>query len=126
MQNTSGIQQEKLAAHVRTKRGNRGLRTVAEEIGGVSASTLSRIEQGSAPDLPTFLRICKWLEASPDAFVNPSLGLKRQTQPPGEFSLPASFEAQLREERVLPEATVDAISEMLRLAYRAAEIKGKR
>jgi transcriptional regulator with XRE-family HTH domain len=121
MDASSAVQLEKLAAYVRTKRGDRPLRTIAEEIGGVSASTLSRIEQGSSPDLPTYLRICKWLDLPADTFVDESLGLKRAVAASGEFSLPDSIEAQLRQEKILPPATVDAISEMIRLAYRATK-----
>ena len=118
------IDLEKFSAHVRTKRAERGLRAVAEEIGGVSASTLSRIEQGNTPDLPTFVRICSWLGLSPEAFVQPTYGLKRKTGV-GDIRLPDAIEAQLRQERVLPDATVDAISEMIRVAYRAAEAQQK-
>ncbi len=121
MQNDSGIDLEKLAAHLRTKRGDRGLRFIAEEIGGVSASTLSRIEQGSAPDLPTFIRVCAWLRVSPEEFVEPALGLKRKTGLNSEIPLADAIEAQLRQDRLLPTTTVDAISEMIRIAYQAAE-----
>jgi transcriptional regulator with XRE-family HTH domain len=117
----SGIDLEKLAAHLRTKRGDRALRFIAEEIGGVSASTLSRIEQGSAPDLPTFIRICSWLGVPTDEFVNSAFALKHKNETSSEICLPDAVEAQLREDRVLPSSTVNAISEMLRVAYRAAE-----
>jgi len=120
MQSNPGIDLEKLAAHLRTKRGDRGLRAIAEEIGGVSASTLSRIEQGGAPDLPTFIRICAWLGASPDEFVEPSLELKRKSGTPPKTRLPEAIEAQLRQDGILPTTTVDAISEMIRIAYQAA------
>jgi transcriptional regulator with XRE-family HTH domain len=121
MENDSGIDLEKLAARVRTKRGDRGLRFIAEEVGGVSASTLSRIEQGSAPDLPTFIRVCEWLGVSPDVFVKSALALKRRAGTDFDISLPDAVEAQLRQDRVLPSSTVNAISEMIRIAYRAAE-----
>ena len=125
MTNDSCIDLEKLAAHVRTKRGDRGLRAVAEEIGGVSASTLSRIEQGNIPDLPTFIRVCAWLGVSPEEFIEPNFSLKRKTEPNSEFRLPDVVEAQLRQDRVLPNSSVDAISEMIRLAYRAAEAEAE-
>jgi transcriptional regulator with XRE-family HTH domain len=121
MQNSTGIDLKKLAAHLRTKRGDHPLREVAEEIGGVSASTLSRVEQENIPDLPTFIRICKWLGASPGEFVEPAFGMKRMAGPDSEIHLPDSIEAQLRHHGGLPAASVNAISEMIRLAYRAAE-----
>ena len=44
------------------------LRDVADKT-GVSASTLSRIEQGKfTPDLETYLAVCSWLGLSPAAF----------------------------------------------------------
>jgi transcriptional regulator with XRE-family HTH domain len=120
MQNDPGIDLEKLAAHLRTKRGGRTLRDVAQEIGGVSASTLSRIEQGSAPDLPTFIRICAWLGVSSDDFVEGQLELRRRSEADSGTSLPQAIEAQLRQDRVLTTTTVEAISEMIRIAYQAA------
>lgn len=121
MQNSTGIDLKKLAAHLRTKRGDNALRVVAEEIGGVSALTLSRVEQENAPDLPTFIRICKWLGASPGEFVEPSFGMKRMAGPDSEIHPSDSIEAQLRQHGGLPPASVNAISEMIRVAYRAAE-----
>jgi transcriptional regulator with XRE-family HTH domain len=120
MKNDSGIDLEKLAAHLRTKRGDRGLRAIAEAIEGVSASTLSRIEQGAVPDLPTFIRICAWLGTSPEEFVDAGCGLKRKTSTGSDLPVPEAIEAQLRRDKVLTNTTVDAISEMVRVAYRAA------
>ena len=46
------------------RRGARGIREVADEI-GVSPATLSRVERGKMPDLDTFGKICKWLRVDP-------------------------------------------------------------
>lgn len=54
---------------VRRKRGEKNLRESAREIGDVSISTLSRIEQGKIPDLSTFLKVCTWLNVSPNQFA---------------------------------------------------------
>jgi len=122
MTNTpSNVNLEKLAALLRTKRGDRGLRLVASEIGDVSASTLSRIEQGNVPDLETFIQICKWLKVSPDDFVagektNSGRNMKMDTG----LEIPHAIEAHLRADRTLPPATIDALSEMIRVAYKAA------
>src|SRR6267142_2804036 len=109
MHTTSGINLEKFAAQLRTKRGDRGLRLVAEGIGDVSASTLSRIEQGGAPDLPTFIRICAWLGSSPDEFVEAEPEMKRMSRRSSQTRLPDAIEAQLRQDGVLPTTTVNAI-----------------
>ncbi len=65
---TNFFKRQQFAAQIRTKRGSRSLRSVAGEIKEVSASTLSRIENGKMPDMETFLLVCDWLEASPDDF----------------------------------------------------------
>ena len=54
----------RLGALLRERRGGRGIREVAKEI-GVSPATLTRIEAGRLPDLLTFRKICAWLKVSP-------------------------------------------------------------
>lgn len=45
-----------------------GLREAAEECGGISYSTLSRLERGTArPDLETLKRVIAWLDISPSS-----------------------------------------------------------
>ncbi len=51
---------ENLGRLVRERRGQRGIRAVATEI-GISHSTLSRVEQGHLPDLENYQKICTWL-----------------------------------------------------------------
>lgn len=52
---------------LRQKRGNAGLRSIAQ-ITGLSASTLSRIEHCGKPDIDTFIVLCNWLDCDPRAF----------------------------------------------------------
>lgn len=66
---SANVDVQKLSAMVKSKRGDIGLRATAKQIGNISPSTLSRIEQGKIPDLDTFVNICKWLNVSPDEFV---------------------------------------------------------
>ena len=112
-----------LAALVRAKRGTRGLRAVAQEIGGVSASTLLRVEQGKVPDLDTFARLCRWLGVSPERFiagtVEPGPGDKPFAASPN-MSTPEVITAHLRADRTLDPATAEALATMIRLAYQAA------
>jgi transcriptional regulator with XRE-family HTH domain len=49
---------------LRERRGGRGVRDVATEI-GVSPATLSRVEGGKLPDLLTFRKLCAWLRVDP-------------------------------------------------------------
>lgn len=117
MTDSPSVDAQKLSAMLRTKRAARGLRTVAEEIGGVSASTLSRIEQGNVPDLESFMRICQWLGVSADVF--------RPKQNTGTLigspAVSEVIEAHLRADRTLPPEAIDALSQMIRFAYKAAK-----
>ena len=103
---------EKLSAMLKSKRGNKGLRAVAQEIGGVSASTLSRIEKGNLPDVDTFIRICKWIELSPQEFTNDENSSYRQA------SNQEIILSHLRADRTLPPKTIAALSEMINMAYK--------
>ena len=58
--NKTMLNTERLALAVALKRGQRGLRAVAQEC-GVSAATLSRVERGLTPDAVTFIRLISWL-----------------------------------------------------------------
>lgn len=117
MSDESVVDVPKLAALLRARRASRGLREVADEIKGVSASTLSRLEQGNMPDLETFARLCAWLRVSANDFVlSERTTSNRMKTPTPEF-----LEAHLRAERVLPPKAIDALAEMIRMAYQAAK-----
>jgi transcriptional regulator with XRE-family HTH domain len=110
----SYLDMDKLSAMVRTKRGTRGLRETAQEVGAVSASTLSRVENGKAPDMDTFLLLCDWLDVPPTEFFG-------DTERPGgpvELGAPESIEIQLRSDKNLDPATANALSALVRAAYR--------
>ncbi|HEV2146272.1 MAG TPA: helix-turn-helix transcriptional regulator [Longimicrobiaceae bacterium] len=111
---------EKLAALLRAKRGRHGLRDTAAEI-GVSPSTLSRVEQGKAPDVDTLAKLCFWLgitpaELMPSLSSSPAEDLHRV-----ELATPDRIEMHLRADKVLDKATIDALVTVVRLAYQAAE-----
>jgi len=101
---------ELLAGMLKEKRGTRGLRTVADEIGNVSFATLSRIEQGKIPDVDTFIRICKWLEVPTDTFI---VGTQKQKA----ISTKDQVVAHLRAERELSKDTVNMLIKMIDMAY---------
>lgn len=120
----SQIDTQKLARELGQKRGERGLRAVAEEIGGVSASTLSRIEQGKVPDLDTFIRLCRWLNVSPDRFI---IGNEQNSE---KFAPAVRKETEretqeitvhLRADKTLDPKTLKALEQLVRLAYEAIE-----
>jgi transcriptional regulator with XRE-family HTH domain len=112
-----------LATLVRDKRGARGLREVAKEItenfGEVSASTLSRVEQGKIPDLDVYMRICRWLGASPSQFAIYNSDVTSGVANSVTLTTPQRIEAHLRADRELKPEQAAALSEMMRLAYEA-------
>ncbi len=104
-----------LAALIRTKRCNRGLREIAQEIGDVSPSTLSRIENGKVPDIDTFLRICDWLQVSSEEFIK-----ETDDRQESEISNIDRIEGYLRADRELAPETADALAKLMKAAYKAA------
>lgn len=112
------IKIQEFATMLRERRGNRGLREVAKEIGGVSASTLSRIEQGKLPDLDTFVSICRWLGIPPEEFM---VGYDTNTEDTKKVIDTRQFvAAHLRADRTLDPKVAEALVQMINLAYEAA------
>ena len=109
----ASIDIEKFAQMLKHKRSKRNLRDIASEIGDVSISTLSRIEQGKIPDLSTYMKICEWLDVSPDEFA---LNLKS----PQQIHKKEIF-FHLRADRTLSQDVSDALTKMIELAYLNAE-----
>ncbi len=91
---------------VKSKRGKMGLRELAKLI-DVSAPTLSRIENGHLPDIDTYMRICKWLEVPTDFFMNA----------PVQENTQLKVTASLRADKTLPQDTMNALINMINLAY---------
>ncbi len=104
---------ELLAGMIKDKRGERGLRAVADEIGNVSFVTLSRIEQGKLPDVDTYIRLCSWLNVSTDTFINKDSNKKLKD----ELSVREEVVAHLRADRTLSQDTSDALIKMINIAY---------
>ena len=101
---------ERLASLVRKKRGSRGLRETAAEIGNVSPSTLSRVESGKMPDMETLLFLCNWLEVPPAK-------LFRTTQE-DQLDTPEAIAIQLRADKNLDPAIANALASLVKAAYR--------
>jgi len=96
---------ETLGISVRRKRGERRLREVARDI-GISPATLMRIEEGRIPDLQTFVRVCRWMQADPAEY----LGLPRQTRVEQPLSV------HFKVDRALAPRTAEALAQMVMLA----------
>ena len=104
---------QKLGTMVRTKRGSRGLREAAAEI-GTSAPTLSRIESGKMPDLQTFGKLCRWLEVDPASLL--------ELEPAGNRSVqPELATAHFRADRTIDPETASSLAKAI---LRAQEMLG--
>lgn len=105
----AGIDIVRFSNLVRQKRGEKNLREVAQEIGDISISTLSRIEQEKIPDLSTFIRICSWLGMSPNDFT-PDF-----TPPESEHKNIILY--HLRADKTLSPEVADTLKKVIELAY---------
>lgn len=116
------VNTEELGRAIRRKREELGfsLRDVANET-GVSASTLSRIENGTGkPDAENIARLTTWL----DVPMERVLGAQRSDTEGAKAvvyfareSTPEIVEAHLRADRNLTSETAAALSELFRVAY---------
>jgi len=107
----STLNSELLASMIKTKRGTKGLRDTATEIGDISAATLSRVEQGNLPDVETFIRLCKWLGVSTDTFVTASINQEIKVTEREKLLF------QLRSSKELDKDTISAMVTMIDLAF---------
>ena len=100
---------------MREKRGVRGIREVAAEI-GISYATLSRVENGKLPDLKTFSKICTWLELDPSEI----LGCGNKTKPILSKEEPTVL-AHFRADKDLNPDTLQALTEIVLRARKMIE-----
>jgi len=105
----------RLGALLRERRGGRGIRDVAKEI-GVSPATLTRIEAGRLPDLLTFRKICAWLK------INPADILGIPTQQGSDNVVveeaPSQAAVHLRADQALPPAAASDLAQLIVFAHR--------
>ena len=92
---------ETLVQRLREKRGDQGIRKIAEQI-GISSATLSRVERGNLPDLETFRKICGWLEIDPAVL----LGFQRASQVP-------IVRVHFKKDAAVSQGTARALSELI-------------
>src|SRR5947209_20604587 len=118
----SGVSTAELGSAVRRRREQHGLslRDVAEET-GVSASTLSRIENGTGkPDADNIARLTAWLDVPMERIMS---GREMDGDEEGAVvyfpheSTPEIVEAHWRADRNLSPETAKAMSELFRVAY---------
>lgn len=105
------------------------LRDVAD-VTGVSASTLSRIENGTGkPDADNIARLTGWLDMPMDRIMNKQSSASNEVEPviyyPHEAT-PEIVEAHLRADKNLSPETANALSELFRVAYKQFSGTGKK
>jgi transcriptional regulator with XRE-family HTH domain len=111
-----------LGRAIRRKREEQGLslRDVADET-GVSASTLSRIENGTGkPDADNIARLTAWLNVPMERIMSGRATDGDEARPVVYFpqeTMPDIVEAHLRADRNLTPDTAKALSELFRVAY---------
>ena len=122
MTKKSGVNTSELGDAMRRRREQQGmsLRDVAEKT-GVSASTLSRIENGTGkPDADNIARLAAWLDMPIERLMHPGFRSAADPKPvvyyPHEAT-PEIVEAHLRADRHLTPETAKALSELFRVAY---------
>ena len=122
-QGKSLVNTVELGRAIRRKREEAGLslRDVANET-GVSASTLSRIENGTGkPDADNIARLTSWLDVPMERIMSGRNtdgddAAKAVVYFPQEPT-PSIVEAHLRADRNLTPETAQALSELFRVAY---------
>jgi transcriptional regulator with XRE-family HTH domain len=105
---------EELGRLMAVKRGGRGVRATAMDV-GVSPATYSRVETGHMPDLETFAKICRWLERDPREF----LGLEI------EQNLPPQAVVHFRKKKTIVPETAMALGELILAAQRAIRARNQ-
>src|SRR5436190_14902211 len=131
MTKKSGVNTDELGNAVRRRREqqNLSLRDVADET-GVSASTLSRIENGTGkPDADNIARLTAWLDMPVERVMS-----ARKNEEGTDASavvyfpheaMPDIVEAHLRADRNLTPETAKALSELFRVAYQQFSAPGQ-
>jgi len=121
MAHKSGVNTAELGSAIRRRREQQGmsLRDLADET-GVSASTLSRIENGTGkPDADNIARLAGWLDMPIERVLHHGHATndpKPVVYYPHE-STPEIVEAHLRADKHLTPQTAKALSELFRVAY---------
>lgn len=106
------IRLEQLGIALKNKRGNRGLREVAQEL-KISHTTLSRIEAGRQPDLDTFSKLCDWLELNPAEVLNSTSQTAKSTENQEKQLFAKAISVQFRAEKDLSPETANKLGEMI-------------
>jgi len=101
----------RLGAMLRERRGGKGVRDVAKEI-GISAATLTRVEGGRLPDIGTFQKLCTWLNVNPAEILDiPTVGA-----PVSGETIAVAFHP--RADQMLPAGAAEDLAHLIVVAHR--------
>ncbi len=101
----------RLGAMLRDRRGGKGIREVAHEI-GISPATLTRVEGGRLPDIATFQKLCSWLKVNPAEILD----ISTESSPNSADTLAAAV--HLRADQTLPEDAAADLAQLIVVASR--------
>jgi DNA-binding Xre family transcriptional regulator len=104
----------RLGALLRERRGGRGIRDVAKDI-GISPATLTRVEGGRLPDLGTFQKICTWLKVNPADLLDIPVEAS-ESKAPGELPTPVAA-VHLKASKTLPPGAATDLAQLIVVAH---------
>jgi transcriptional regulator with XRE-family HTH domain len=104
----------RLGALLRERRGGRGVREVAKEI-GISPATLTRVEGGRLPDLATFQRMCAWLKINPNELLDVPVDVV-EARPTYDLSTPVAA-VHLKASKTLPPEAAADLAQLIVVAH---------
>ena len=108
---------QRLGRKLLEKRGERGIREVADEI-GISAATLSRVERGHLPDLRTFGKVCAWLGIDPGEVL--------RTRAPHSGTEAPVVAVHFKKDDAISEKTAQALAKLILAAQRALVVSERK
>jgi transcriptional regulator with XRE-family HTH domain len=104
---------ENLGRLLQEKRGDRGIREVAREI-GISHATLSRVERGHLPDLENYQKICRWMGIE----ISSVTGMASTTKEPAPVA-----QVHFRKTPTISPKTAQALAKMILAAQAMLAVK---
>ncbi len=103
----------RLGMMLRDRRGGRGIRDVAIEI-GISPATLTRVEGGRLPDIATFQKLCAWLKVNPAEILD----IPADIIPVPTDSTAVAAAVHLRADKTLPPEAAADLAQLIVVAHR--------
>ena len=102
----------RLGNMLRDRRGGRGIRDVAMEI-GISPATLTRVEGGRLPDIGTFQKLCAWLKVNPAEILDIPADINPMQTDPGAIAAAV----HLRADKTLPPEAAADLAQLIVVAH---------